>query len=421
MNVTELSARRKRVFNAMEDGSVLLLFSGVPKVKSADEDYPFEVNHNFYYLTGIEQEDCVLMMVVNQGERKEYLFVPPFDPVKAKWYGKRLSLEEANSISGIRNVLVNHSLEGRVRGELSGSFSDFGTVDKLYVDQDAELKIAEATTTVDYAHRLVEAFPGLTLLDARSLLVPLRLKKSKAEIEEFEKAAETTRLGIQAMMAAARPGKKEYEIANVFFHAINDYNGNNGLSFPSIVASGKNACTLHYPHPNGTLKDGDLLLVDVGARSSYYCGDVSRTFPVSGRFTPIQRTIYEIVLGANREIQKMARPGVTIPELQSLAIHYMAAECVDKGLLENPDQIKDVYYHSCSHFIGLDTHDVGERNAPLQEGNVISNEPGLYFENLGIGVRIEDDLLMTRNGCVNLTESIVKDPDALEVLLNSGR
>lgn len=421
MNVTELAARRKRVFNAMEDGSILLLFSGVAKRKSLDEDYPFEVNHNFYYLTGIEQEDCVLMLVENQGERKEYLFVLPFDPVKAKWYGKRLSLEEAHSISGIRNILLNHSLEARVHGELSGSFSDFGTVDKIYIDHDPELKIADDTTTLDYAKKLLSCFPGLTLMDARPLIVPLRLKKSRAELEAYEKAVESTRLGIQAMMAAARPGKKEYEIADVFFHVINDDNGNNGLSFPSIVASGKNACTLHYPHPMDTVKEGDLLLVDVGARNEYYCADVSRTFPVSGRFSPIQRTIYEIVLGANKEIAKMARPGVTIPELQSLAIHYMAAECVQKGLIEKEEDIKNVYYHSCSHFIGLDTHDVGDRTAPLAEGNIISNEPGLYFESLGIGVRIEDDLLITRSGCIVLTDSIVKNPDEIEALLCSTK
>ena len=168
-------ARRKRLFNRMDDGSVALIFSGVPQIKSEDEDYPFEVQHSFYYLTGIEEEDCCLMLVSNAGERKEYLFVPPFDPVKQKWYGKRLSLDEASQIAGIRNVLVNGSLESRVNAELCGAYSDFGTVDKAYLDLGPEIKIAAETTTKDYGETLKKTYPGLVLYDVAPLLMKMRM------------------------------------------------------------------------------------------------------------------------------------------------------------------------------------------------------------------------------------------------------
>lgn len=414
-------ARRKRLFNRMDDGSVALIFSGVPKIKSEDEDYPFEVQHSFYYLTGIEEEDCCLMLVSNAGERKEYLFVPPFDPVKQKWYGKRLSLDEASQIAGIRNVLVNGSLESRVNAELCGAYSDFGTVDKAYLDLGPEIKIAAETTTKDYGETLKKTYPGLVLYDIAPLLMKMRMVKEPEEIECLRAACATTRLGVQALMAATRPGVREFELSHIFSHVISDDNACNGLSFNTIVASGKHACTLHYPHPMGTLEDGDMLLLDCGARQGYYCGDVSRSFPVNGKFTPIQKTIYEIVLGANKAVAQMARPGVTIQELQSLASTYMANECVAHGLLEKKEDITKVYWHSVSHHIGLDCHDVSDRQAKLEAGNVISDEPGLYFEELGIGVRIEDDLYITEKGCEVLTADIIKEVEDIEAFFAGGK
>lgn len=419
MKTMELALRRKALLDRMEDGSIALIFSGYPKIKSEDENFNFEVNHSFYYLTGIEQEECVLMLVSNQGERKEYLFIPPFDETKAKWYGKRLSIEEASSLSGIRNVLIDSSLERRIESELSGSYSDFGTVDKVYLDLSPELKIQEEMSTRSYSKTLSSKFPGVSILNVHPLISELRLIKSDDEIAKFSKAIETTNLGIRALMAELHPSVKEYELADVFEHVINDDNGYNGLSFNSIIASGDHACTLHYPRPLGECKDGDLLLIDLGARHEYYCADISRTFPVNGKFTPLQRTIYEIVLGANKMVASIARPGLTIKELQNMVISFMANECVSKGLIEKPEDLSKVYFHNVSHFIGLDTHDVGDRNKPLQARNIISNEPGLYFADLGIGVRIEDDLLITKDGCENLSEGIMKDPDAIETFLSS--
>lgn len=421
ITIEEYRERRSRLFDKMEDGSIALLFSGKAKSSTADETYPFEVNRNFYYLTGIDQEECTLMLILCQGERKEFLFVPPYDPVKEKWYGRRLKIEEASELSGIRNVVLNNSLESRLHAELTGSFNDFGSIDKVYLDLSPELKIADHTATTDYAETLKRTFPGVSVYDVYPFVAKLRMVKSPAEIKELREAIRTTGLGIQAIMAAVRPGVKEYELANIFEHVINDDNARNGISFNSIIASGAHSCTLHYPRPMDQLKADDVLLIDVGARHHYYCGDISRTMPINGVFSEQQKIIYSIVLECNKAVASFARPGLTIKELQSFTKEYLASECLAHRLIAKKEDIDKVYFHGVSHHIGLDTHDACDRELPLEPGNVISDEPGLYFASLGIGVRIEDDLLITKKGAEVLSEGIIKEIGDIEAFFANGR
>ena len=182
----------------------------------------------------------------------------------------------------------------------------------------------------------------------------------------------------------------------------------------TIVASGIHATTLHYPKPLGQLKQGDLVLLDLGARHGYYNADVSRTLPVDGKFTEEQKELYQIVLGCNKAVAAFAKPGVTIAELNSLTNEYLASECLARGLIEKKEDIRNYFFHGVSHFIGLDTHDPGDRAIPLEPGNIISNEPGLYIKEKGIGIRIEDDLLITEDGCEVLTSSIIKEVEEIE-------
>lgn len=421
INSAEYQSRRMKLFSKMEEGSVAIIFAGVPKVCSADEDYPFEVNRNFYYLTGIEQSDSTLVLLKNGGELREYLFISPFDPVKEKWYGKRLTIEEAAMISGVRNVLINTALNTRVEHLLAGTNSTIESVRKVYLDLDREIKIADDTYTSDYKEALQSKFLGIKVMDIKPLIFNLRFVKSKAEIEEFRRAIAHTALGINSVMAEVRGGAKEYELADTFLKTINDDSGYQGLAFPTIMASGAHATILHYPTPLDTLKDGDLLLMDLGARHGYYCADVSRTVPIGGKFSPLQRKIYSIVLGCNKAVAKFARPGKTIKDLQAFTIEYLASECVNAGLLKSKDDISKVYFHGVSHHIGLDTHDPHDRELPLQEGCIISDEPGLYFADLGIGVRIEDDLLITANGAEVLTAEIIKEIDDIEAFYSHVR
>jgi len=408
----EFGERRQRLFDKMEDGSALIVYSGVPKMCSADEIYPFEVNRNFYYLTGISQEDSALLLINAEGERKEFLFVSPFDPVKEKWYGKRLTPEEAQAASGIRNVLQNNALSAKLDSALNENFQEFGDIHKVYLDLEKELKIAEGTSTQDYKEALMKIYRSIQIEDCYGLIVRLRMVKSPSEVAELREAIATTKLGIGAVMALARPGVKEYELANEFLRVVNDDSGYQGLSFPTIMASGVHGACLHYPTPLDVVKKGDLVLMDLGSRNGYYCADISRTIPANGRFDPIQKTVYEIVLGCNKAVAAFVKPGLTLKDLQNFTIEYLSSECLTKGLIAKKEDLVNYYFHSVSHHIGLDTHDPGDRELPLEAGNIISDEPGLYLKDKGFGIRIEDDLLVTRDGCEVLSKEIIKEiPD----------
>ena len=426
MNQEEFKERRAKLFSLMDYESALLVYSGVSKIKSADETYPFEVNRNFYYLTGIEQEDSALLLINSEGEQKEFLFVSPYDERKEKWYGKRLTTAEASAISGIHNVLVNSSLEAKLHQALCQDIAEYGEIGRLYLDLDKQVKVAEDTTTIDLKNTFEAAYEGLKVIDAYPLITTLRLRKSAAEIALFREAIANTKVGIYSVWKEMAAGKKEYELANTFLHVTNDLSGYQGLSFPTIMASGRNAAILHYPTPMDELKDGDLLLMDLGSRDGYYCADISRTVPINGHFSDFQKTVYNIVLGANKMVASKARPGISIQELQDATIEYLAEGCLAAGIIEKKEDISNYYFHGVSHLIGLDTHDpylsVDSReykSIPLEPGMVISDEPGLYIAEKGIGVRIEDDLLITKDGCEVLSASIVKEIPDIEERLSS--
>jgi Xaa-Pro aminopeptidase len=423
---SEFENRRRKLIDLMDDDSILVAFAGVPKVSSADEELPFEINRNFLYLTGIDQAGSALLLVKTMGEMKEFLFILPFDANKEKWYGKRLTTEEARERSGIRNILVTDSLEGKLNSILNPAFQEFGDVRVVYLDRDREIKIADATSTHEYEKTLKAVYSSVEVKDLYPLVTTLRLRKSTNEIAELRSAIASTRLGVAAVMRQAKPGVKEYELADTFLHVINDDNGYEGLAFYTIMASGVHAACLHYPTPMDTLKEGQLLLMDLGAKKNYYCADVSRTIPVSGKFSEEQKKIYSIVLGCNKMVAALAKPGLTIEDLQNATVEYLASECLSAHLIEKKEDIINYYFHGVSHLIGLDTHDPylnplgrDSKKIPLEPGMVLSDEPGLYIKEKNIGVRIEDDLLITASGCEVLTNSIPKEIADLERLLSS--
>jgi Xaa-Pro aminopeptidase len=273
---------------------------------------------------------------------------------------------------------------------------------------------------------LKAAYPGLVFADAYPLITTLRLRKSVREIAELRSAIRSTHLGILAVWAAMKPGAKEYEMSDLFLKTVNDDSGYQGLAFPTIMASGIHGACLHYPTPKDTIKKDDLLLMDLGARCSYYCADVTRTVPVSGKFTEFQKTVYNVVYGCNKMVAAMARPGITINDLQKATVEYLSSECLAKGFIKKKEDIINYYFHGISHFIGLDTHDPylnamdkAYKDVPLEPGMIISDEPGLYMEDKGLGIRIEDDLLITEGGCEVLTKDIIKDPADIEKYLSS--
>ncbi len=422
----EFKNRRERLLEALPDRSAVLMFGGVPKVSSADEDMHFEINRNFYYLTGISQEDSALLMVKSQGEIKEWLFVLPFDRKKERWYGKRLTIEEAQNKSGAENVLLNPSLNSKLESVLDEEKREYGELNTLYLDLDREIKIADEESTRTYKKKLSEKYPGLKIEDVYPFVTKLRLIKSNREIAELRSAISSTKIGLMAVWNKLRPGVREYELADEFLRAINDDNGYQGLSFPTIMASGIHGTCLHYPTPLDIVHDGDLVLMDLGARHGFYCADVTRTLPANGKFTKEQRIAYDIVLRCNQMVASYAKPGMTIKELDRLTVDFLAKECVKAGFLKREEDISEYFFHGVSHLIGLDTHDPyfapldrSYKDIPLEPGMVISNEPGLYMEDKGIGIRIEDDLLITQKGADCLTADIIKNPDQIELFLSS--
>lgn len=414
---SEYALRRNKLFNLLDDNSVTILFSGVGRKKSADENYKFLVNKNFYYLTGIEQENSILLLIKNDGEKLTYLFVDEKDEKIEKWIGYKLTLKEAREISGIENVAVRTTFEGKMLAFFETNDSTREKISKFYLDLEPELKIAESKSTVSYKREL-EVVHQLEVADVHDLIGGLRKIKSEAEIELLREAIATTDLGLKHALLQLKAGRYEYNLRNAFEFAVAE-DQDSILGFDSIVASGENATILHYPSQKDTIKHGDLVLFDVGAAKDHYSADISRTYPENGKFSDIQKKIYEIVLNCNKQTAKFMRPGITLTEANEFAKDFLASECVEKGLLSSKEEIGKVYYHSVSHFLGLDTHDCGSKNDKLVPGNVVTCEPGLYFKDLGIGVRIEDDVLITKDGSEVLSDSIIKDVAAIEKMLRT--
>lgn len=413
---TEYSERRERFFAMMEDDSLALFFAGVGR-KMSNDHFQYEVNRNFYYLTGIDQENSMLMLVKTCGERKVFLFIDDYDEHKEKWTGVRLTIEQARDLSGISNILFTNSFEAKLSGALSDDGS-IGSFSNVYLDLEKELKIKESYTTVELKNELLAKYQGLEVKDAYPFFIAMRMIKSPAEIELMREAIKTTDLGIKNVLLALQPGLYEYNLRNAFEYAIREDN-NASLAFDTIAASGKNAVILHYPNPKDHLNNGDLVLLDLGARKDYYNADISRTFPINGKFLPKQKALYEIVLGCNKAVINFIRPGLTLGELQKFTIDYLASECVLKGFIKTRDDLSKVYYHGVSHHLGLDTHDIAHHDRPLEPGMVITVEPGLYFKDLKMGIRIEDDVMVTETGCDNLSKDIIKEVRDIEKIMST--
>ena len=413
----EYTLRRNKLFNLLDDNSVTILFSGIARKKSADENFKFVPNKNFYYLTGIEQENSILLLIKSDNAKQTFLFVDEKDEKIEKWIGYKLTLKEARDISGVENVAVRTTFDGKMLAFFESNDSTKERISKFYLDLDPELKIGESKSTATYKRDL-ELKHHLQVRDVHNLIGGLRKIKSEAEIELIREAIATTDLGLKHALLQLSAGKYEYNLRNSFEFAVFEDQDSN-LAFDSIVAAGENATILHYPSQKDTIKKGDLVLFDVGAAKDYYSADISRTYPENGKFSELQKKIYEIVLNCNKQTAKFMRPGITLSEANEFAKNFLAAECLEKGLISSKEEISKVYYHSVSHFLGLDTHDFGSRDDKLVPGNVVTCEPGLYFKELGIGVRIEDDVLITEEGSEVLSDGIIKDVAAIEKMLRT--
>ena len=416
--MTELEKRRENLFSLMRENSVAIIFSGVSKIASEDEFYPFVVNNSFFYLTNIPQEHSVLLLIKGIGEKKCYLFIDEYNELKEKWTGRRLSFEEAEQLSGLQNVYSSDNFLNMLDLALTRENNQYGSIQNLYLDLSPEIKIDDAKSTISFRDELEAKYSGLSTLDVKPLITSLRMVKSQFEIEQLKDAISATYLGINKLILSLRPGIMEYELADIFEFFGRGHNRSK-LAFDTIVAAGKNATCLHYPTQTSAIKSSDMVLFDLGYKSNGYCADISRTFPVDGVFKGKGKLIYEAVLNCNKAVIEYAHAGLTIMDLQDFAKKFLKNECVRLGLLDEDDDIQKVYYHNVSHHLGLDTHDASNREKPLEEGNVITVEPGLYFADLGIGVRIEDDILIRADKSEVLSIAIPKEIADIEKLFRS--
>ncbi|MDY4754212.1 MAG: aminopeptidase P N-terminal domain-containing protein [Candidatus Faecousia sp.] len=404
-------ARRKQMMEQIEEESLLILYSGAPAHISADAYYEFEANRHFFYLTGLRRENMVLLMRKSGGNSRVTLYIEKADPTAERWTGKMVTVEEAKEISQIQDVRFVDRFDAEVNYLLNNA-----NVSCCYFDCFRN----QSTDLPDYnlskAQQFAANYPGVQLRNLWAMASQLRMQKDKDEVTLIQQAVDVTRQALQYVMTNLKPGMKEYQ-AQADFEYMVHYLGAEGPSFQTIAGSGKNGCMLHYETNRETCQDGSLLLLDLGTRWQGYCSDITRTYPVNGKFTDRQRQVYEIVLRANKEVAAQAKPGMTTRELNDICKKVLAAGCMELGLIEKEEEIGKYYMHGVSHHLGIDVHDVTVEGVKLAPGSVITDEPGLYIDEWEIGIRIEDDLLITEDGCEILSAGIIKEPDEIEAFM----
>lgn len=428
----EFAQRRAEVVKNLGD-NVLVVFSAEAHLRNNDVDYDYRQDSDFFYLTGFEEPESAL--VLRRGEPSYSLFVRPRNRERETWEGRRVGVEGATTRLGADAAFAIQDLTQN----LADLIEDRGRVQVFFGDEVlVDPRVARAVQTVRGRRRKRVEAPR-EIVDARGLLHELRRKKRPAEIAAMRRAADATVDGHTRAMELCRPGMNEFELQTIVETAFRQ-KGARRLAYSSIVGAGENGTILHYRENESPMRDGDLVLIDAGAEFDYYAADVTRTFPVNGKFTPIQKRAYEIVLAAQEASIALCVAGKTIEEVHEASFEVLQAGFVELGLIsadaEDPKKDAQRYYmHRTSHYLGMDVHDVGsyfEKGEPrlLEPGVVITVEPGLYVapddefaprELLGIGIRIEDDVLVTEGAPEVMTRAAPKTVSEIEAACARGR
>lgn len=414
-----ISKRRKNYIELVEEQSISLFYSGKLKQKTGDQFYPFSVNRNFFYLTNIDQADSALLIAKSKGQSKSYLFIEKRSPEKVLWDGAVLSFEQASKLSGIslENIMDINQLDAFVNQLISVSRGAiFGEINKMYFDLERQSFDASKTHSEYMATKFKNTYSYLDIKGSQHISAHLRMRKDELEIKDTLKAIDITKTALNHIMKNLKPGINEYEIEAEYNYVLNK--NNTTTSFDTIAASGENACVLHYVDNDEIINDNELILFDLGVKYNNYCSDISRTYPANGKFTDRQRQIYDIVLKANKETIKWLKPGVSMKEFNEYGKQILIDGAKEIGLIKEDSEISKYYYHSLGHYLGLDVHDVGIYDELIPEGAIITVEPGLYIAEEGIGIRIEDDILITKDGNINLSKDIIKEAEDIEKFMN---
>lgn len=434
---------RKQLKDFMEKigtDAVAIIPAAHEQTRSYDTEFKFHQDPDFFYLTGFPEPDAIA--VINPANKKSpfTLFVRPRDPLMETWYGRREGTEGAVKNYGANKALPIEKFEQELPKLLNGHeklFYRFG------VDTKLDQLILQYLSGQRF-RRLKTAYPPHTIVDPTMITGEMRLHKTAEEVELMQQSANIAAEAHVLAMQSVKPGMNESQIEAIIEHYFR-MSGAAGVAYNSIIGGGANATILHYVENNAPLKDGDLLLVDAGCQYKGYASDITRTFPVNGRFTPAQREVYDVVLEVQLQCVEATKTGTTIKQRQDLSIELLTEGMKKLGLLKGKTQdlIKQkkfmkYYMHGVGHYLGLDVHDAGryftdqtaKNSRPFAPGMVLTVEPGLYIppddksapaKYRGIGIRIEDDVLVTEEGNVNLTSKVPKDAEAIEELMNSAK
>ena len=430
-------ARRRADFVAKIGDAVAVLPSAPETVRTNDSHYVFRQDTDLHYLTGFDEAQSVLVLAPGHATTKSVLFVRPRDPERETWDGKRAGVEGAVRDFGVDAAYPIDELDAKLPELLDTAPTLYFAFDR---DDAFNRRIVAALKSYRASRRRSDAGP-LTLIDPSTVLHEMRVFKSASDIEGMRRANAISREAHIAAMACSRPGMHEYEVQAVVEYVFTS-RGAQSAAYPSIVASGPNATTLHYISNRRRIGDNDLVLIDAGAEVDFYCADITRTWPMSGKFSPEQRAVYDIVLAAQARCIELCKPGVAFnTAVNDAATRVIAEGLIDLGLIKGPldeaietGTYKRFYMHRVGHFLGMDTHDVGSMREShdwrlLKPGMVLTIEPGLYVPDegdvdarfRGIGVRIEDNLLITPAGHDNLTDGTPKSIEDVERTIGEGR
>ncbi|HSG59743.1 MAG TPA: Xaa-Pro aminopeptidase [Woeseiaceae bacterium] len=431
MNSREFARRRKNLMQMMGTGGIAILPAAPVRTRTRDVEYRFRQDSDFYYLTGFDEPSAVAVLAPGRDNGEYLMFCRERDPERERWDGRRLGPDGTVEHRGADDAFPIDDIDDILPGIIESCERVYYTMG-LYPDFDS--RIADWINSLrSKMNRGVHTPQEFVALD--HLLHDMRLYKSRAEISAMRKSAKVAVSAHRRAMKATRPGMYEYEIEAEFIHEFRKHDAR--YSYSPIVGGGVNACTLHYVDNSALLEDGDLLLIDAGCELDYYASDITRTFPVNGRFTPEQRAVYEIVLEAQLAAIDKTRDGNHWNDPHDAAVKVITRGLKKLGLLDGtlPKLIRDeayreFYMHRTGHWIGMDVHDVGDYKVGdewrlLEAGMVTTVEPGIYIGGgrkipkrwRNIGIRIEDDVAVTGNGPDVLTKGLVKDPDDIESLM----
>jgi Xaa-Pro aminopeptidase len=415
---------RERFSQQLKPNALAVFHANDKMPKSADQEFQLWQNSDLYYLTGIDQEESILVLFPEhpQPEMRALLFLRKTSPEIAVWEGAKLTKEEARELTGISSVYWLEDFD-KIFPTLMNRAS------ACYVNMNEHDRFSSEVPYKDlrFAREIQNRYPAHELERANPIMKDLRAVKQDEEIAYMQHATDITKSAFERVLKFVKPGVKEYEIEAEITHEF-IRSGAQGHSYDPIVASGGNACVLHYITNDDVCKDGETILFDFGASYAHYAADMSRVIPVNGRFTQRQKAVYQSVEEVFRQAKQHLVPGAKIRDIQEAVTNLIGEELIKLEVLSGEKQgskedykaaVKKYFPHGVSHHLGLDVHDIPDRERPLEAGMVLTCEPGIYLPDEGIGVRLENDIMVTNNGPYDLMEHIPMMPDQIEDIMNS--